>query len=367
MPIRIKPFTAVHLLFISLSSFAHESSVQIYGVADTGIEYLNRAEGKGSVTRMPALTGGQMPSRLGLKGSEKITSHISAIFAIEAGLSLTNGQNLQSKRAFGRQAWIGLTGPWGRLTAGRQYTMGFQSLIGSDLVGPATFGISSLDLYLPNQRIDNAIAYHHSSGNWSWGALYSNKRDSHPPSNCGQSSKHSECAAYSAMLKYDNKRWGLAIAQDKLKGREGSQFFGQPNHLQITNGSSDTHTYFTGYVMSGKTRLGAGLIHRQIKTNSDTYRSHQYYVAASYPIGASIVVDATYTYLSANRSQSNAQLIAARASYNFTKRTAVYALAGYVHNEKNVDYSVSSSTITPASPGLGRSQTGLMIGIRHSF
>ena len=359
--------TLACLLALTSCSLAAQNSVQIYGLADTGIEYLSRSENGRSITRMPTLSGGQMPSRLGFKGEEQISPNLAAIFTFETGLSLTTGATLQSARAFGRQAFVGLKGSWGRLTLGRQYTMGFQSLLGSDLLGPAAFGIASLDLYLPNQRIDHSIAYQHSIGDWRFGALYSNGRDSKAPSNCGPTGKSSECAAYSAMLQYDNKRWGIALAQDKLKGKEGSLFFGQPTNMHISNKSSDTHTYLAGYAMLGKARLGAGLIHRQLKTQQETYRSHQYYLAASYPLTAKVVLDATYTYLAANRSQSDAQLIAARASYNFSKRTSVYALLGRVHNQSRVGYSVSSTTIVPASPGLGRSQTGAMFGMRHTF
>ncbi|KAF1023813.1 MAG: hypothetical protein GAK30_00179 [Paracidovorax wautersii] len=41
---------------------------------------------------------------------------------------------------------------------------------------------------------------------------------------------------------------------------------------------------------------------------------------------------------------------------------------GQVRNQSQVAYSVSSGgSVVPASPGLGKSQTGLMVGMRHSF
>ena len=90
--------------------------------------------------------------------------------------------------------------------------------------------MGSLDAYLPNQRLDNAFTYRGTFGAWTLGAAYSNARDGSAPSNCGP--QHgSACAAYSALVKYDNRRWGVALAHDRLKGVKGSGFFGQPAGL----------------------------------------------------------------------------------------------------------------------------------------
>lgn len=344
-----------------------QSSVQLYGFADTGVEHLSRVDGKGSLTRMPTVTGGIMPSRLGFRGSEDLGADLKAVFVMEMGLTLKDGGLQQSGRAFGRQTYLGLAGNWGALTLGRQYTMGLYALMGSDLMGPAVFGLGSLNAYIPNQRLDSAIAYRGKFGDFDVGAVYSTGRDGRPPSNCSGEDGSSGCSAYSAMVKYDNKRWGVTLAHDRLKGTTGSGFFGQPTGLTIADGSRDDHTYLTGYAMLDKTRLGAGVIHRQLHAANETYRSDQYYVGVSQPVTPAVVIDATYTYLKSNRDNANAQLLSARASYNFSKRTKVYGLVGYVHNGAAVGYSVSGGTAAAASPGLGRSQTGLMVGLAHSF
>jgi len=55
-----------------------------------------------------------------------------------------------------------------------------------------------------------------------------------------------------------------------------------------------------------------------------------------------------------------------RATYQLSKRTAVYAQASYLANSTKARYSVSAGGggTTPA-PGMG--QTGAMLGIRHLF
>lgn len=370
---RVCPGSAAGALLACLAATASaQSTVQIYGVADTGVEYLNRvqdAQGRSSSsTRMPTVTAGQMPSRLGFRGTEDLGQGLKAVYVIESGLTLKDGSNMQSGRGWGRQAYVGLSGSWGALTLGRQYTMGLYAMIGSDLMGPAVYGLGSLNPYIPNQRIDSAVVYRGTFGAWQVGGLYSNGRDGHAPSNCGNASgATSGCEAYSAMLKYDNRQWGVTLAHDRLKGTEGAAFFGQPAGVTVGDGSRDDHTYLTGFAMLGKSRLGAGVVRRELKAVNETYRSKQYWLAVSHPLTQALVLDATVTWLDANRADADAQLFSVRGSYNFSKRTAVYALAGLVRNDALVGYSVSGGTAAPASPGLGRNQTGFMVGIRHSF
>lgn len=362
-----KGCTAAIVSLMAAVAASAQGNVQVYGMLDAGVEYLNHVGGSGSLTRMPTVTSGIMPSRLGFRGTEDLGNGLKALFVMEMGMALDTGALQQSGRAFGRQVYVGLAGDWGALSLGRQYTMGLYAMMGSDLMGPAVFGLGSLNAYIPNQRLDNAIAYRGSFGHWDVGAVYSTGRDSLAPSNCPGENGRSNCDAYSAMVKYATSGWGATLAHDRLKGATGSAFFGQPSGLTIGDGSRDDHTYLTGYLMLDKTRLGAGVVHRNLKAVGETYRSNQYYIAASHPVTDRVVVDAIYTYLDANRKNANAQLLSVRGSYLFTKRTKAYALIGNVQNDANVGYSVSGGTAVPASPGLGKNQTGLMVGLFHTF
>ncbi|MDH5857189.1 porin [Lampropedia aestuarii] len=344
-----------------------QSNVSVYGVLDTGVEYLNRVEGSGSMTRMPLNTGGQTASRLGFRGSEDLGGGLKAVFVLESGLSLTDGRYMQGGRAFGRQAFVGLSGSWGSLTFGRQQAMGQAALMASDVIGSAVYSLASLNSYIPNQRMDNSAVYQGSFGNWTVAAMYSTARDGLPPSNCGPQQSKSGCSGYSGMLQYDNKRWAVTLAHNANKGIEGSGFFGQPPGLVYDNKSHDNYTFLTGYLMLNTTRFGGGVIHRELRSVNETFRSDQYFLGVRQPLSASIVLDAEYIYLNANREQANAQLLTVRGSYNLSRRSAAYISAGYLKNDAQVGYSVSAGTPVPASPGLGRSQAGMMVGFRHSF
>jgi predicted porin len=193
--------------------------VQLYGVLDTGVEHLSNVGASGaSVTRMPSLSGGQLPSRWGLRGNEELGGGLKAVFTLESGFGVDNGTALQGGRAFGRQAFVGLSAPWGTLTLGRHWTMSFHSMLDADVVGPAVFGSAALDPYLPNARTDNAIAYRGSFGALTVGATYSLGRDALAPANCAGENTARECRAWSAMVKYDAPRWGVALAHDLQRG-----------------------------------------------------------------------------------------------------------------------------------------------------
>lgn len=141
------------------SAPALAQGVTLYGLLDASVEHLTDVgQGGASLNRMPGLTG-SVPSRIGLRGSEDLGGGLRALFTMEQGLALDAGVLNQGGRAWGRQAFVGLSGDWGSLTLGRQYTMLYWSQLDADILGPNAYGAASLDSYLPNARADNALAW----------------------------------------------------------------------------------------------------------------------------------------------------------------------------------------------------------------
>ncbi|MFP3693140.1 porin, partial [Burkholderia sp. SIMBA_048] len=94
------------------SSCAAAQSVTLYGIVDTGVEYVSHAGSGGkALVRMPSNTG-ELPSRWGLRGDEDLGGGMHAIFTLESGFT-ANQDMMQSGRLFGRQAWVGISGPFG--------------------------------------------------------------------------------------------------------------------------------------------------------------------------------------------------------------------------------------------------------------
>jgi len=66
--------------------------------------------------------------------------------------------------------------------------------------------------------------------------------------------------------------------------------------------------------------------------------------------------------------QLGASVIAARASYLFSTRTAAYVTAGRVFNQRDAAITVDGGALPGASTPLpGVNQSGVLVGIRHKF
>lgn len=110
-------------LFGTMCSSVHaQDRVTLYGVIDQGIHFQNNA-GPGKKVSFDSLAG-IVGSRWGVTGEENLGGGIKAIFALESGISLGNGQFGQGGTEFGRQAFVGFSSKeYGQFTLGRQYDM----------------------------------------------------------------------------------------------------------------------------------------------------------------------------------------------------------------------------------------------------
>ena len=348
----------------------YAQSATIYGRIDAGIETVNNvAAAGGSITRMPSTTG-IIPSRLGFRGKEDLGGGLSAIYTLEMGFAPDTGVSGQGGRLFGRQSTVGFSGDWGTVTLGRQWTMLFWSILDSDVVGPAVYGLGSLDSYIPNSRIDNSIAYKGKFGNVTVGGTYSLGRDtvnanSPAGTNCaGESgSDTSACREWSALLKYDTASWGAAMGYDKLTGGAGSW---APLGLD-SSAKSDTRLLLNGYMKFSGMKVAGGVIRRTNDGSATKPKSDLWYVGASYPLTAAWTLDGTYAKLSyKDVSNSDASLLALRALYKMSNRTTLYAQTGSIQNDSLSAVSVSGGA-PGSNPALGGSQTGVMFGVNHAF
>ncbi|MCH1994220.1 porin, partial [Achromobacter xylosoxidans] len=86
----------------ALAATATSSSVQLYGLVDTGLQYLSNGPSGNSKTGMS--TGNLSGSRWGLRGTEDLGDGLSTVFVLENGFDSGNGTTMQGGRLFGRQA-----------------------------------------------------------------------------------------------------------------------------------------------------------------------------------------------------------------------------------------------------------------------
>jgi predicted porin len=160
-----------------------QSSVTLYGILDANVEYSNDdansiiSATNGAVvagdTTIRLNSGLQSGSRFGVRGVEDLGGGLKAIFTIEHRLSVDTGNTAGGGFQTGNgqfwngQAWVGLEGGWGRLTAGRQYTPIFWALLPADFAGYgfynnwAGFTGTGFGPITPQGpiRLDNSLAY----------------------------------------------------------------------------------------------------------------------------------------------------------------------------------------------------------------
>ncbi|KAF3997630.1 porin [Glaciimonas immobilis] len=353
---------ALSTVFSSLTVFA-QSQVTMYGIVDTGVEYVTHANASGdSVVRIPSLTG-TFPSRIGFKGTEDLGGGLQALFVLETGFAVDTGSMGQGNRLFGRQSYVGLKNSYGALMFGRQVNMTYLASLKSDVMGPNIFSISSLDSYLPNARSDNAIGYLGTFSSYTVGATYSFGRDTSSAggpagTNCAGeiAGNFKACHQVTGLLAYDAPSFGVASAYDVLYGGPGAA-------AGLTNSSySDQRISLNGYVMLGQTKIGLGLVDRKIQAATDTH-SDLYYLGVSYPFANYWVLDAQVSRLKIKDTAKVSTLSVARLTYNLSKRTALYTSFGYIQNSGSAAVALDAG----GTVGIGLNQVGVMTGVRHTF
>lgn len=355
-------------ILCAMPMVAAAQSVTLYGVIDSGVEYVNHiGANKDSVARMPTLTG-TVPSRWGLRGAEDLGGGLKSVFVLESGFAPDSGTLNQGGRLFGRQAFVGLgSDRWGQISFGRQWTMTFWSTLDSDVLGPNIYGSSVLDNYRPNARADNAVGYKGKFGGLTIGATYSFGRDT---VNAGQNPSGTNCPGenpadklacreWSAMLMYETNWWGVSTAYDSIRGGPGAAAG------LVNSGLKDDRVQFGGYMLLSKAKIGIGGTFRN-NEGSATSHSQLYYAGVAYDITPAFNLAGQIYYLGYSHSTNKAWLAAVRGTYEFSKRTSVYATTGFIDNRGQLALSVSGGGGT-STPPPGGNQIGVMLGVKQIF
>ena len=143
-----------------------QTNVQIYGIADVGYVGIDRDDTK---FQHNINSGVLSTSRIGFKGAEDLGNGLKAIFTLEYGLLLDNNTGIgasNNNAADARQQFVGLTGGFGTVVAGRLQTAGLDFTVAGSALGGST-GIGAVNLVgndgfpLINavSRANNAVAY----------------------------------------------------------------------------------------------------------------------------------------------------------------------------------------------------------------
>lgn len=163
-----KSLLALAVLTAVTGAASAQSSVTLYGKVDLGLVFDGGGSGGKSIRVSSGVTGG---SRIGFKGVEDLGGGMKAAFQLETGYCADSAAGAPnfctgSNQFMGRQAHGDLTGAFGAISAGRQYSLGFNNLSTIDPFGTGFAGQSNnstaAGVYMVDPsgiRLNNSVTY----------------------------------------------------------------------------------------------------------------------------------------------------------------------------------------------------------------
>lgn len=371
-----------------------QTSVTLYGVADSAIEYVSHMAASvptidpntGVVTRLPGgsriglqTVGGMASPRWGLRGAEDLGGGLTAVFVLESGFGVDDGKSQQGGRLFGRQAFVGLqkTG-LGTVTFGRQYTSILDIMANFSPLALAPLYESTPALTGPSFRLDNTIKYRGEFGgllaeaHWSFGAgTTSLVGVPLAGGGAGETPGHfRDNTAYGAAMSYSSGPFGIGIAYDQWNPAVS---VGSPGTLK--KAAAGVRYSIGPAMLMGGYRWG---ISKDPTGNVTLVRDDYYWVGGSYQVTPAANLSLAYYYdnlktVRAGATAPTANLpnpwqVSFMADYTLSKRTDVYLTMAYSKNSglnfgTSADGFASGYFLEQGS----NNQLGAAVGIRHKF
>jgi predicted porin len=350
------------------------SSLTIYGLADVALELSDA--GRGSFWRV--VSGGNLGSRLGFRGSEDLGGGLAAVFRIEAGINHDDGTAAQGGRAWGREASVGLVSrEAGTLVAGRVPMPYNIALVAVDAFGwggsggqiaigrndPALRPLVALGLAA---RLDNALRY--TSPSWNGLNLQAIASLGEGSTSIGRG------AGFAA--RYTQGAVDAVVSTQRVNGAGNLGASGSVQGLVVG-----------GSVQLGASRLFAGLTEERNSCSTGcsglprvagatTARFRLLNLGLRQQLGTAFTGLAQYTRVQDRSDYAvatgdrDAHWLALGGEYTLSKRSMIYGSVGTVGNRNGSNYVLGSGSALQAAGAIGPGNpraTTTQLGVRHSF
>ncbi|MGF6759476.1 porin [Paraburkholderia sp. GAS42] len=334
-----------------------QSSVTLYGITDASILYtsktFNLTTGAIQGHQFSVESAGENASRFGLRGTEDLGGRLATIFDLESGIDISNGGLANSNgEFFGRQAWVGVTGGFGTLTAGLQYSPFLLSIDANDPRDFKQFGsglVSYVDnvivtgLFNPNSVMYTSpeIAGIQGRAMYAFGGSPGNFK-------AGQQ--------YSAGLVFHYS--GLLLTAAMYNGNSGGSAAAIPNPSTVAfSGRNIGATYYFD-------RLTVKAAYTLYKV-AGSFDNRVISGGLAYKLTPFLSLDGGAWYTrDGNDSNNHSILGSLGVEYLLSKRTTFYSQVAYVNNHGGMNTGLA---INGALFGVPGSQFASDLGIRYSF
>ena len=362
-----KSLIALAVLAASGAAMA-QSSVTLFGIVDTNVSYLDgvsNAAGTNTDSKYGIGTSGNATSRLGFRGVEDLGGGLKAGFHLEGEIFGDDGN--ASGFNFKRRSTVSLAGGFGEVRLGRDQVPSYTKFISYDVFGQVGIGqfMGWSNWNGNNQttannnndangiRSSNMISYY--TPNFSGftaglGYGFDEKADT------TNSKKGRYVGGYVA---YDNGPLSVALSYDESSALvlTSPAATGADRNRLTLGGSYDLNVVKLNAILQQTKDDVPGGSERKVNA---------YMLGASAPVGAG-EVKLQYALYDQKAIDSKAHQISLGYVHNLSKRTAVYGTVAYMDNKDASKLNLSAKGLGTIDARAGDSQTGVQVGIRHSF
>ncbi|CAN7634477.1 porin [Caballeronia sp. dw_19] len=381
-----KTLIAASLMSVFAITAHAQSSVTLYGTLDAGLVFANN---QGGHSNWQQGSGSVSNTYFGLRGSEDLGSGLHAIFTLESGFNLNNGQFSENNTIFNRQAFVGLqSNQYGTVTLGRQYDSVVDYLAPLSEAG-AGYGNNLAAHPFDNDNLDNSFsvknAVKYQSANYGgvkFGGLYgfsnaagqfSNNRAWSAGASYGNGPL-SVAAAYLQLNNSGSNNVGGAISQgDGTAAIAAQQQRTYGAGLNYAYGPANVGLVYTHTQLDGITGVNVGGTTLPGVAGTNLHMDN-YEVNGRYALTPAISLAAAYTFTDGKVSGSNGsgdpkwQTASLQGDYSLSKRTDVYLEGVYQHASGELgNFGANVASINTLSPSSTANQTVVAVGMRHRF
>lgn len=339
-----------------------QSSVTLYGIVDAGLMYLSHStptfNGTATSTKsqVSLTNGGYLPSLWGIKGEEDLGGGMKAVFNLESGFSVANGghDSPANNSFFNRLAYVGLKGGFGTLSAGLQYSPFFNAMYDLDPRGVAQFG-SVLTPLLDNSLVaaiimPNAVSYSTPNlGGFEANGLFGLG---------GVAGSFQNGRSYSLSARYTNGTILLTTAYLSVNNALNPTLPPDVFPLLLANvrawTAGGSYKFGSATVKASFTNFRANEGGQPTTVSSTNTNVNLYSAGADYFVLPQLDVNLGMYYQDDRVNSGVHSLTAALgAQYLLSRRTALYAQVGLVHNTCSGDGACLGSGLTVENLGSG--------------
>ena len=360
-----KSLLALAVLAASGAAMA-QSSVTLYGVADTGVTYTSGKEDVYGLTHL----GGNTNSRLGFRGVEDLGGGLKATFQLEAGVGIDDGTDYftGSGMAFRRISKLGIEGGFGAVSMGRELTASYMAVSRYDVFGDTGIGASLAWKNGYDARTQNAISYYTPTiSGFRAGINYG----------FGEQVEARDSRYVGVGLAYDNGPISVGFGYDRQNNVSAAATAAIFDANKV---AQDLSTWQLG----GSYNFGvakAAALYKETEykdipgSDAPTAKFKTFGLGVTAPVGAG-EVRASYNHhrLTGLGDTLKADQFSLGYVHNLSKRTALYGTYAYIKNKENNGYNMTMGLNGAMTGGVADnnvkdngSQHGFQVGVRHAF